>query len=485
MLAVALPSRKLLALFLRREFDIAPETEPLMHDASCALRDGLLSRQGRVFVFERRICFYSNIFGAVKRVSILFSDVQGIRKRPAAIEITCADHSIVLASFWDRSNTMRVLTSMWNAWRRIAHAEEQGSTAAVTAGATDESPRSSSSSGGECSPVTAPASIQFVSARMPAMNAAMPPLEDGYTELDVGCDCCSFTIADFYTLVFSDGSRFLEAFRAARGESDVVVMPWADTANGFAVRTVTWTSPLAGASVRGLRMPGIPPSTRIQEEQRCITFADEASSSLRLVLLFHSNQLDIPLGDLFTIESRLELHAPREDAQASVFCYARVRWLRQPSFAFLRRQVETRSIQETASSFRQLLRMAQSYLHNAIDVVSNSGGGEGHSIEGLASAPDAESPTPPEASGITGEADHPSDGWDAIKYGPVAFGAVCDALRISDLEHAERECQRRRDSQSMLFKLAVLAALVAVFICGWSTGSRASRWRPTETQFRW
>jgi hypothetical protein len=69
MLVVAVPAGPLLVPFAWREFGVhaTATAEPLLYDASCALRDGMLLSQGRLFVFKRRVAFYSCIFGFVRR----------------------------------------------------------------------------------------------------------------------------------------------------------------------------------------------------------------------------------------------------------------------------------------------------------------------------------------------------------------------------------------------------------------------------------
>eukprot|EP01026_Neomeris_dumetosa_P056260 TRINITY_DN5141_c0_g2_i1.p1 TRINITY_DN5141_c0_g2~~TRINITY_DN5141_c0_g2_i1.p1 ORF type:complete len:157 (-),score=19.29 TRINITY_DN5141_c0_g2_i1:62-532(-) len=68
-----------------------PKNESLVDEFHCALAKSLLL-QGRLYVFERYVCFYANIFGIVKKKAICMSDIHEITKRrhygfPNSIEI--------------------------------------------------------------------------------------------------------------------------------------------------------------------------------------------------------------------------------------------------------------------------------------------------------------------------------------------------------------------------------------------------------------
>ena len=235
---------------------------------------------------------------------------------------------------------------------------------------------------------------------------------------------------------------------------------WSDEAEAAHVRCVTWRSPLEGHRHSGLRLPGIPAYTRIQEQQRCMAFCHEGGE-VRLVLQFTSSQLDIPWGKDFQIESRLELCAPAEDALATASGYARVRWLRQPSLSFIRHEVERRSLEQTAASMRQMMHMAASYLRNAA-VVPDDGAGE----EAPPKAGEAEAAS----EGALGEGRPRDDSSEAIRFAPVAFSAVCDALRTTD-----DKCSRAGEMPLCLVRwVALLVLCMAVFICGRTSAKSAS-----------
>jgi hypothetical protein len=76
----------------RQLFHLPPE-ETLVEDFNCALQKKILL-QGHMYLFERYVCFYSNIFGYEKKKIIPLKDITCVRKAktagvfPNAIEIT-------------------------------------------------------------------------------------------------------------------------------------------------------------------------------------------------------------------------------------------------------------------------------------------------------------------------------------------------------------------------------------------------------------
>ena len=229
MLVVALPSHKLMSLFLRREFAVDADSEPLVYDASCALREGALLSQGRLFVFSSRMFFYSNVFGITRRLALPFSGVTGFAKRHlaakgafGALEVTCVDgKAVTLVSFWDRNQALRVLQTTRQAWKDDPRNAVPASSSDATA---EESPRSSSSN--SSSSTDGPPSRSPSARSMPAVLASTPPPLDGLTQLQLTDDGPAMqlpcTLGGIYTLCLSDGSNFLQA-RVIR---DPLSMSW-------------------------------------------------------------------------------------------------------------------------------------------------------------------------------------------------------------------------------------------------------------------
>lgn len=98
--------------------NINPE-EKLISEQSCALsRDILL--QGKLFIAEEHLCFYSNILGWTSTVVIAYKDIDQIEKKTTAgifhnaIAIDTPDAKYLFASFLSRDSTFDLLTDIWN-----------------------------------------------------------------------------------------------------------------------------------------------------------------------------------------------------------------------------------------------------------------------------------------------------------------------------------------------------------------------------------
>ncbi|KAJ1453133.1 hypothetical protein M885DRAFT_422105, partial [Pelagophyceae sp. CCMP2097] len=76
-------------------------------DWSCAIERKILLH-GRLYVTDRFICFYSNLFGFEKKIKIPYSHVLCVTKEytvgviPNAIAVITARKEYVFRSFWDR-----------------------------------------------------------------------------------------------------------------------------------------------------------------------------------------------------------------------------------------------------------------------------------------------------------------------------------------------------------------------------------------------
>ena len=93
--------------------------ERLIADYSCALsRDILL--QGRMYISNQHVCFYSNILGWVNSIAIPFREIIQIGKKatagifPNGIVIDTLHTKYVFASFLTRDATFNLITDVWN-----------------------------------------------------------------------------------------------------------------------------------------------------------------------------------------------------------------------------------------------------------------------------------------------------------------------------------------------------------------------------------
>ncbi len=88
----------------------------LMDDFSCAVESTVLLH-GRLYVTDRFVCFYSNLFGLEKKIRIPFSHVTVVTKEntamviPNAISISTFKKQYIFRSFWDRDHCFFMLKS--------------------------------------------------------------------------------------------------------------------------------------------------------------------------------------------------------------------------------------------------------------------------------------------------------------------------------------------------------------------------------------
>ncbi len=243
------------------------------------------------------------------------------------------------------------------------------------------------------------------------------------------------------------------------------------------------------------------------------------------MLDFTSTQLDIPYGDSFLLDTRLELRSPPADGAVAdeaadtpdggtqATAHVRVRWLRAPGLGFIRAKIEMQSRESTLVSVRQMLEMAQRYLSTAAAVRGDSSARlveeEGDDVAREEGPPSEVAPLPPvpEECGAGASSLPPPHGAhhasqvrvrrrdSAVRFGPVAFGAVCDALAVAAHTGArlpDRLCamqpgagqQQPRGRWCLCARaLRALFALLfcaAVYAVGWRCGSRAEHARDVE-----
>lgn len=100
-------------------FRSVPEDDYLIEDYGCALQKEILL-QGRFYVSEGHICFYSNILGWVTQLIISFDEVVSVEKKSTAllfpnglvIQTLHARHTF--ASFITRDATYDLIIGLWN-----------------------------------------------------------------------------------------------------------------------------------------------------------------------------------------------------------------------------------------------------------------------------------------------------------------------------------------------------------------------------------
>uniref|UniRef100_A0A3Q3WUR7 GRAM domain-containing protein n=1 Tax=Mola mola TaxID=94237 RepID=A0A3Q3WUR7_MOLML len=102
----------------RKLFKKLPDTERLIVDYSCALQKDILL-QGRLYLSENWLCFYSNIFRWETTITILLKDVTSMTKEktakliPNAIQISTDNEKHFFTSFGARDRSFVMIFRLW------------------------------------------------------------------------------------------------------------------------------------------------------------------------------------------------------------------------------------------------------------------------------------------------------------------------------------------------------------------------------------
>uniref|UniRef100_A0A8C2ASR9 GRAM domain containing 1A n=1 Tax=Cyprinus carpio TaxID=7962 RepID=A0A8C2ASR9_CYPCA len=102
----------------RKLFKKLPDTERLIVDYSCALQRDILL-QGRLYLSENWLCFYSNIFRWETTITILLKDVTSLTKEktakliPNAIQISTEHEKHFFTSFGARDRSYMMIFRLW------------------------------------------------------------------------------------------------------------------------------------------------------------------------------------------------------------------------------------------------------------------------------------------------------------------------------------------------------------------------------------
>lgn len=94
----------------------------LIEDFTCAVESTVLLH-GRMYITNKFICFYSNLFGLEKKIRIPYSHIKSILKKntakvlPNAIAICTDKKDYTFRSFWDRDDCYRILTNFLDKYK--------------------------------------------------------------------------------------------------------------------------------------------------------------------------------------------------------------------------------------------------------------------------------------------------------------------------------------------------------------------------------
>lgn len=299
---------------LRRFFDL-PCDELFLDEFYCALYKRILL-QGRMYIFEHYLCFYSNVFGWVKRKVIPLSEVSEVTKKrnygfPNSIEVVWKKKEF-FTSFLNRANAFTLLCEA------VTHVRESSSnpdSSHSLASNSTEHKRSSSSSKEESSGHSRRGSSNEKGSDGGDEDS---DLEEYDEEFDIWTfspgeapaipenmvflckDHYDVTVQEFFRRTLSLESVFLYDYHKRRGDARYSVSQWERLHEiSGSVRQATFVSPVKG--VRGIGFMS-PKTTVCNQDHRLRIYNDEH-------LVFEISQVmkDIPYGDNFSVEIRWDV----------------------------------------------------------------------------------------------------------------------------------------------------------------------------------
>ncbi|KAJ8493950.1 hypothetical protein OPV22_015671 [Ensete ventricosum] len=278
-----------------------PSDEVICHSYSCALERSFLYH-GRMYVSAWHICFHSNVFSKQMKVAIPFGDIYVIKRslhaciNPAitiVLQMGSGGHGVPplkgpdgrvrykFASFWNRNHSIRALWHTIKLYRARLDVEKERMQSALCA----------------CS-----SSVYNDTKQIKSIKGNIDKtkrLQDFINEKALSCsvtDIFPCTAKQFFTLLLSDDSKFIEEFLAARNDTNISLGKWqiADDYDGL-VREITFRSPC--------HSPLCPPDTAVTEWQHAVLSNDKATLVYETVQQAH----DVPFGSCFEIHTRWTL----------------------------------------------------------------------------------------------------------------------------------------------------------------------------------
>ncbi|CAI0396993.1 unnamed protein product [Linum tenue] len=289
-------------------FNLLPD-EVAEHSYSCALERSFLYH-GRMYVSAWHICFHSNVFSKQMKVIIPFGDIDEIRRSQHAfinpaitiiLRMGAGGHGVPplgspdgrvrykFASFWNRNHAIRILHRTAKNYHTLVEAEKkENAESALRAHSSSVRVRK-----GE------PLSLESI---VPKAEKVQPFIK---YEVLVGIhnDIFPCSAEQFLNLLLSDDSKFINEYRSARKDTNLVIGPWhpADEYDGQ-VRELTFRSVC--------NSPMCPPDTAMTEYQHFVLSPDKK------ILVFETVQQahDVPFGSYFEVHCCWKIESNAESS---------------------------------------------------------------------------------------------------------------------------------------------------------------------------
>lgn len=165
--------------------------------------------------------------------------------------------------------------------------------------------------------------------------------EDGFLESEVFHDILTETFdvstLNFFRVFFSDRSCFARVYHEKRGDKDMSIQKWTNSAQFGMTRDIQYYAPV--------KVPLGPDKTRVQETQRYVL------SRTRLLIETVTMMFDIPYGDSFRLEAKWLVTSPSATANTCTLQVSMV--VHFVKKTWFKGKIETQSMKEVKESFKQ------------------------------------------------------------------------------------------------------------------------------------
>ncbi|GIL64209.1 hypothetical protein Vafri_18181 [Volvox africanus] len=381
---------------LVRLFELPP-TERLLGDFHCAMRKRVLL-QGRMYIFDHYVCFYSAVFGFAKKRRMPMRTIKAVRKRkhlgfPNSLEIETNEYKEFFTSFLSREEAYQLIMKQLQDGKRQVETDDGSGVRASTdrgsfpnGGAHSRdlnSPHSTSRGramdGGQRIGTHGSSSIggQLRGAGLNGerslltRNSGSMGDDDNDDEEDSGSvwvmeqrpapavasgsrhvlrTTLPGTPREFFDVVLADSAPFFEDFLDSQGNRRINLTSWKRHPQLGHVRDMTFTAPIKGAFGNW----GVSHTACFQSQRFCL-YSDEH-------IVFESSQTmtDIPYGDCFTVDQRWDIKKDPDSEfdrpMITLDLHVRVPFSNRCLFKSVIESGSVKQVQDTYSQFVEQLR---------------------------------------------------------------------------------------------------------------------------------
>ncbi|KAG2441897.1 hypothetical protein HXX76_003503 [Chlamydomonas incerta] len=392
---------------LARFFELPP-SESLRGDFHCALRKRVLL-QGRMYVFDHYVCFYSAVFGFAKKRRIPMRTINSVKKKthlgfPNSLEIDAEERKDFFTSFLSREEAFQLIMKLLPDAKRMGEDESVTARRSTDTGSGAGGPREMASPalrgehGGRGGRAGGDRSL------MTRNSGSMVDEGDDEEEEDAGVWTLEPRAAppviagsrhvlhctlpgsprDFFEVVMADSAPFFEDFLDSQGNRRINLTTWKRHPQLGHVRDLQFTAPIKGAFGNW----GVSHTACFQSHRFCLYSDDH--------IVFESSQTmtDIPYGDCFTVDQRWDVKrdpaADPDKPQVTFDLHVRVPFTSRCLFKGVIESGSYKQVQDTFAQFVDQLRpvMTERFVtRNTLNMREPDGGAGGGGGGGVAQTP--------------------------------------------------------------------------------------------------